>query len=311
MKETPPSGLCREEFLDPEGKLDYRQLLLGIQAALQEADPDLVVEPSLQYTVTGDYASTMADLSATMGQDLIPTKSNGAEGLAMTVDASDHDVIVLDAAVIEALFSPLMTTMVHLIHHELGHAHDHAIRRSSGARFLHQEKFSALRLRMFPLAEKLWSEYHAERRSAGTIQGQSQHAPLLVKFMPILVGDISSAIAQYRMHGSIPRLLDEVSARVCALLAFAGYVLGDLAGTRSEPAMLHPDLPGLIATPPLRDLWQPLLEALDELYQSQGCWESSVAFLTLESVLVELYLRLGLKFSERPEGLWVEIQIQG
>jgi hypothetical protein len=201
--------------------------------------------------------------------------------------------------------------MVHLIHHELCHAHDHAIRRSSGARFLHQEKFSALRLRMFPLAEKLWSEYHAERRSTGTIPGQSQQAPLLIEFMPIFLGDISSAIAQYRMHGSIPRLLDEVSARVCALLAFAGYVLGDLAGTRSEPAMLHPDLPGLIATPPLRDLWQPLLEALDELYQSQGCWESSVAFLTLESVLVELYLRLGLKFSERPEGLWVEIQIQG
>lgn len=307
MEESPQPGLHREECLDHEGNLDYHQILLSIQTALQEAYPDLSLDPSLQYRIAGNYAAALTEISGHLGKDLMPTMSDGAEGIAMTVDAGDHDIIVLDAAVIEALFTSGMITMIHLIHHELGHAHDNAIRRRGWARELQQERFSALRHRLFPLAEKLWSEYHAERRSAGSIRGQSLHAPILIDFMPIFLNEVAAYIVLYRFHADLPHLLDQVSTRVCLLLQIAGYVLGDLAGTGSDPATLHAGLPGLLDNQHLRELWLPLQEALDRLYQTQGSWESSEVFIPLEEILIQLFKDLGLELSERPEGLWVEV----
>ena len=311
MEETseqdPASGLCREDYLNPEGNLDYRTILLSIQAALNEADPGLQLEPFPEYRIALDYSMVMAELSTELGKDLKPTSSDGARGLAMTVDTGNHDIVVLDALLIEVLFTPDMATAVHTIHHELGHVHDHTLRRKGWSRAIEQEQFSQLRSQLFPLAERLWSEYHAERRSAGSIRGQSLQAPLLIDFMPTFLNEVATYIARYRFHADIHLLLSEVSARVCRLLQFVGYILGDLAGTGSDPATLHPNLPALLSKPPLRSLWQSLREALDQLYQSHGNWESSAVFVPLEGILAQLFRDLGLEFSERQQGLWVDV----
>lgn len=300
-------GLCREDFLGLDGVLNLSQVFLCIVAGLKEVFPDLVVEASLQARITPDYEQAMVDLSREIGMELVPTKSREALGLAMTVDAGSYDIIVLDSAIIEALFTAAQMDMIHVIHHELGHAHDHAIRREGWAQDMQNEHFSRLRQRMFPLAERLWSEYHAERRSAGTIRGKSLTAPLLLDVMVHLVEEVSSLISAYRFHANISRLLEEITTKVAFLLQVAGYVLGDLAGTTSEPAQLHPELPAAMMKPPLADLWQPLLDALDRLYLEHGRWESSAVFNQLEALLVQVFHCLGLDFSERPEGLWVDV----
>lgn len=181
MEDAP--GFPIEPFVDETGCVNLGRAVLGVQVALQEAYPSLTIEPSLQYRVASDYPAAMRELSQQLGHDLVPTTSNGAHGLAMTVDAVDHDIIVLDAALVKALFTSEMGMVVHSIHHELGHAHDHAVRRRGWAASLCQERFSPLRHRLFPLAERLWSEYHAERWSAGSIRGASLHAPILIEFV--------------------------------------------------------------------------------------------------------------------------------
>ena len=307
MNEAPGAGLTKEDFLGSDGNLDYGQVLLFVQALLQELDPDLLVDPSLDFIITEDYPSALAELSKSVGRDLRPTHSDGAEGVAMTVNAGDHDVIVLHAGVLEALFTPGMALFIHTIHHELGHAHDHMVRRQSEFKGLPTEGMSDLRLRMFPLAEGLWGEYHAERHSAGTIQGQSIHVPQLMKFMPHLLNEVAGDIAQYRHHWDVPKLMGQVSTRLDLFLTLTGYVLGDMAGTGSDPTALHPDLLAFLAKPPMQDLWQPLQQALDQFYVTHGHWESSVVFIPLEKLLVKVFHELGLDLSEHPRGLFVGV----
>lgn len=312
MKEeqTPhPTPLRREDFLAPDGTLDYHCAFFAVVAWAREAFSDLVVEESLQAIVSPDYPQAMAALSQQLGKDLTPTNSDGALGMAMSVDAGDYDIIVVDAGIIEGLFTPAISEVLHLIHHELAHSHDHAVNRKGWTAGLREEPgFPDLRKRMFPLAHKLWVEYQAERRSAATIQAECQQAPLLMDLLERLPMEISLLILSYRMsHGHIPRLMDEVCAKIATLCLLAGYVLGDLAGTGSEPSALHPGLPAAMSAQPLGDLWKPILEALDKLYQDHGSWGSSEVFMPLEDLLVQVFRRFGMALESREEGLWLQL----
>jgi hypothetical protein len=219
----------------------------------------------------------------------------------MTVDLGDHDLIALDLAVIRGLFTPAMPTLLHLIHHELGHVHDHVLRRRLGWSWkLRSERFSPLRRRLYPLAEQLYCEYQAERISAGTIPGESIHVPILVDLLPCMEAEIPSLVAPAK--GESFAQLDLAMARICSLLQIAGYILGDQAGTGADPGQVHPELPALLARPPLSEVWDSLREDLDRLYQTQAQWGSPVVFRPLEVGIVRLIRLLGVDISpqDRP-----------
>lgn len=303
----PPEGsraplFARGDFLGPDGILSWPQVFFSMAYGLQQANPDLILAPSLQVWVAEDHAKALEDLSVQLGRDLSPTADRGAAGIAMTVDAGDHDIIVMHAGVIETLFTPDGMRALHVIHHELAHAHEHQVTRG---RRIPPEEISPLRMHMHPLARDLWSEYHAERRSASTIQGESLTAPLLVDAVDQTPAEISALVQQYRyIHRDHVRLLKDTTARVRHLLKMAGYALGDLAGTGSDPAELDPGLPAALAKPPLADLWPRLQEALGGLYGSMEQWHSLTVFVPLEELLREIYARLGLHFQEGEMGLW-------
>jgi hypothetical protein len=296
----------RQRCVNPAtGELDYPKL---VNAAIEVAlliDDGLEVA-ALRLIAAPDYGAALAEAARLVGRPVEATRRpDGAVGVAMVVHGPETDVLVASVGLLATIFSDdpeARRFALNTFHHELCHGHDAAVRRRTvpGA-FQERPRGSGWSyLLLSPVADTLWSEYSANRRSFATApKGECIHAPMLAEELPRLARAAGAAIASFRTHGDVVRLLRELAPDVQYVFRLLGYVLGTLSASGGALEERNPEAAPALAASCLRETWRPAAEQLDRMYRSAGHWRDlESTFAPLEELVRGAFLHLGLRLEE-------------
>jgi hypothetical protein len=281
--------------------------------------------------ITFDYEGTLASLDLGTGTDTIlkPTNDEVATGVAMAPSVLREDgwksVIVINAGyarslsyerkvdedVAEEQLAGLRAETLHILAHECGHVHDHAMHWKSFPVDTSSKKWTPLEYRLKEPALACWGEYIAEYLGAGfgTKDTLSNYEDAFCERLQAAWPAITSSIRQYRMHGQVDRVISDVGAHIRNIIIYAAYMMGYLsnaektletdASKAGQTAKDHPELGCFI------ERVQKELHALHDLYPD---FTSLDVFVPLSEVIHDMYKTAGLTFIESSDGtLRVEI----
>jgi hypothetical protein len=289
-------SLRREDCLLPDGSLNSLGLLSGIVAFIQQAYPELALSPPVALRASTSYHVELEDISRTMGEMHQATNTEDATGVAKTIDTGEYSIIVVEAGIFEWIFDERQHLLIHTVHHELCHAHEQSIHRQRG--IVMPETVNYFRR----IAEAIWSEYQAERRSAGTHFGENQQASILIERLDKLRQQQAQLIGEFRADLNLGITGGKAFGLVWDILSMLRYTLGCMAGTSQTPEELYEGLGQALDRSPLKDLWKPLMGVLDHLYATLGNWESLDVFAPLENMIRPTFNAFGYDVRETADG---------
>ena len=200
--------------------------------------------------ITFDYEGTLASLDPGTGSGRVfsPTNDDIATGVAMApsvlCDGLWKSVIVINASyarslsyeigesedVTEEQLEALRAETLHILAHECGHVHDHAMQTKHLPPETYSKKWSALEQRLKEPAMACWGEYIAEFHGAGfgTKDWLDNYEKVFCQRLTAAWPAITASIRQYRMHGSVDQVLSEVGRQIRNVIIYAAYLLGYL-----------------------------------------------------------------------------------
>ncbi len=281
--------------------------------------------------VTFDYEGTLASLDTGTGSGNVfkPTNDEIATGVAMAPsvlrDGIWKSVIVINAAYARALsyeigatddmtqeqLEALRAETVHILAHECGHVHDHAMQTKHLPPATYSKKWSAFEHRLKEPAVACWGEYIAEFQGAGfaTKDTLDNYEKVFCQRLTAAWPAITAAIRQYRMHGSVDQVISDVGLHIRNVLIYAAYLLGYLDKTEQS---LETAARGAVSTAKkhhlLGDFVVHIEAELHTLHDQYPKFDSLDVFKPLSEVIHDMYKVAGLTFIENTDGtLRVEI----
>ena len=275
--------------------------------------------------ITFDYAGTLASLDLGTGSDTIlkPTNDEIATGVAMAPSVLREDgwksVIVINASYARSLsyeiggsddiskeqLDALRAETVHILAHECGHVHDHAMQSRSFPSETYSEKWTPFEHRLKGPAMACWGEYIAEFLSAGfgTKDTLSNYENAFCDRVKAAWPAVTACIRQYRMHGSIDRVISEVGVHIRNIIIYAAYMMGHLAKKEQN---LETGAPQAVQTakdhPELGSFIERIQDELHALHDQYPDFRSLDVFTPLSAVVHDMYKKAGLTFIENENG---------
>jgi hypothetical protein len=189
----------------------------------------------------------------------------------------------------------VLQTVVNMVHHELCHAHDSAAKRRnfSGAWLTHS--VTGVSRHLFPVADAVWCEYFANRRSYPTWPGgEHMHAAMFADQVSAVPVAVKEAIKAYRLHGGIPRLLDDAMPHIKFLFMLAGYVMGTVHGAGGALQDLDAAAAAAVKGSYFEPVWAALDAELERMYQTHGHWAGLAVYAPLEDIASSVMMSVGL-----------------
>jgi len=294
----------RSEYVDSAtGRIDYGRVVEEVVAAILSIDPTLDLSTIKAYRASSDYRGLLAEISKEMGRTVTATERPDGAGMAMLVHGTEGDVLALNIALLDGLFHPdedAMRLIVNLIHHELAHAHDSAAKRKSFAGAWPAHHVTGISRHLFPLADAVWCEYFADRRSYLTWPGGTHmHAPWLAQQIPVVSAAVKSSIKAFRLHSNVGRLLQEVMPHINFLFMLTGYVMGTVHGAGGTLKDLDATAAEAVKGSFFEAAWIALDSELDQMYQTHGQWSGLTVYAPLEAIASSVLRNLGLELGLR------------
>jgi len=271
-----------------------------------EIDPGLDLSTLDQVRASRDYRSLLVQISTETGKTFTATERESGVGVAMLVPVGDKNILAIDLAMLECLFhedKSIMLTSVNMIHHELAHAHDSAVKHRNLPDVWMKRQLEGWSSWTSRITQSIWDEYFAERRSFPTLpNGESLRIPLLEIEIPRIAETIQCSIEAFRVHLDIERLVREVFAEVSFLFQLTGYALGTLAASGQTIEDTHAGAANAVHKSSLGKRWDALATSLDIMWTSHGEWPGFEIFEPLERVVHETIGDYGVILLTRPDG---------
>ncbi|WP_313124854.1 hypothetical protein [Pseudescherichia sp.] len=268
-------------------------------------------------TVSYDYEHALASLDRGVETLKKLTPSSGdVVGVAMTPmvirDGEIKNHIVINAAFIEGILSndyasEEFNSALAIIAHECAHvSNGTALNKSFPGRIL-QHTYSDIH---DYLRGECWlsvmEEYCATRLSSGIgLDNAEMYLNSFCNQAEKLKRLVNTYIVEYRRHGVVDRVLNEVYNEITNTLKLAAYYLGDCAakgiGYKNESSRVSALEPWLLT------YIEKLNSTCDEIYQRYGEWKSVNEMEPIADILDEVACQLGMIVSKREQGIWVNI----
>jgi hypothetical protein len=150
------------------------------------------------------------------------------------------------------------------------------------------------------VADAVWCEYFANRRSYSTLRGgEHMHAPMFAKQVPAALVAVRDAIKAYRLHREIPRLVDDAMPRINFLFMLAGYVMGTVHGAGGALQDLDAAAAAAVKGSYFEPAWRALDPVLGRMYETHGQWPGLTVYAPLEGIVSSVMKSLGLELELR------------
>ena len=300
-----PFAAHRADFTDPAtGLLDYGRVINEVVALVRDIDPALNLSKLKSVRTSYDYRAVLVELSKETGRTVTATERAEGSGMGMLVHGKDDDVLALHQGLLDELFhdDPLrMRLAVNLIHHELSHAHDSAAKRKSFGDAWLSQPVTGVSNHLFPIADAVWCEYFANRRSYLTWPGsEHMHGPMFARQIPAARAAVKTAIRSFRRHVNVTHLLDDTMPQLNFLFMLTGYVMGTVHASGGSLEDVDAGAAAAMRGSYFESAWKALDIELDHLYQAHGQWPSGIGvYGPLEAIAGDVMVRLGLVLSVR------------
>lgn len=303
----------RELFLDPEtGLVRWGEVIPEILKLICEIDPDLELSSLSQVRTSSNYPGLLEEISKDVGRTMVATERESGVGVAMVIPDGKMNILAVDTGILENLFDPdvvVMLTTLNLLHHELAHVHDSAVKRRNLPDVWMKQRLEGWSCYTNRIAQGSWSEYYAERRSYLTLpRGESLRIPMLEVEIPRTEQAIRNAVVAHRLHCSIDMLIPVVFQELRFLFQLAGYALGTLAAAEKPLDEVNAGAAAVLQASSFSRHWNALAEHLDHLWRTHGDWPNGEIFAPVEAMALSTLKELGVVLTTKADGgLWVEI----
>jgi hypothetical protein len=292
-----PLAEFRDELIDPStGNLDLERATREVLGVVCDEDEALELSNLRSVRSSSDYPALVAGIAKEVGKPLVATDRHDARGMAMVIHGPDGDVLALHTGLLQAVFGSdgdLADLALWTVHHELSHVHDWAVK----TRNIGPEPYSRPPSCFFAVADLIWSEYFADRRSFPSMPGgKSVHADVLVENVARIAGTAKAALAAALIQNSPKPLMDVTLPAARFLLTLAAYVLGALAGAGRTVGEEYPSVAAAITGSCLEKAWPMLAGHLDEMAATHGMWSGVEVYRPLEDAVESVFARLGMEF---------------
>jgi hypothetical protein len=158
---------------------------------------------------------------------------------------------------------------------------------------------------LFVIASGCWDEYMASRLSAFASEELALR-PYEDTFCSALErarDRANAAIRQYRMHGDVGRVSNEVSGIYKGVLVYAAYMLGHIDGISGNLSVLVPKaLDALERQPYFKPFFSRLHDELRTMHGNYGNWKGLDVYETLKRLADELLKFGGIDIQPRDDG---------
>jgi hypothetical protein len=266
------------------------------------------------YDYDGELARLERGVAGTAA--LRPTKDEFAVGIAMTpaiIEKGEaRSVMVLNAYHMIVLAHPdnpeveeHVQRIVHTLAHECGHVHDLGVQVKCFPDTILKPHTSYKDGVLFGIAYGCWQEYIASRLSAfmgkdfttsdfeetfcGALEGAKERA--------------DAAIRQYRMHGDVNRIVQEVTTEYKRPLIHASYLLGHVDGLGGTIQALAPKASDAAERSSyFNTVFIELAEELRSLYSTYGKWQTLEVYEPLKLLAHDLLKTGGIDIQQMPDG---------
>lgn len=311
--DTNPLAATREQFLDPDtGLVRWGDAIPAILGLIGEIDPGLELSSLSSVRASSNYRGLLEEISKDVGRTIVATERESGVGVAMVIPDGEMSILAVDIGILECLFAPDkagMLTTLNLLHHELAHIHDAAVKRRNLPDVWTKRHLVGWSPYTNRIAQGAWDEYHAERRSYPTLpRGESLRIPMLEVEIPKTASAIRNAVADHRLHNNMGVLVEVVFQEVRFLFQLAGYALGTLAAAQKPLEEVHADAAAVLRASRFGRHWDSLADHLDLLWRTHGAWPDGEIFAPVEAMVLTTLKELGVVLSITADGdLWVEI----
>jgi hypothetical protein len=264
-------------------------------------------------TIAYDYKEALAALDRGYGAPtkvLTPTADYGV-GVAMTPAVLRDGVVKAHIVLHAELIRPLedqkqvrWKEALYLLAHECAHVEHNKIFDEAFPQTTLQVSYENIVAGILgQISEACWEEYVACRISAVFADDQ-----ILAGYEETFCASLKGARAQanekikaYRIHGNHTQILEEVGREYAAVLKYASYFLGHLAGLSRSPDS------ATAASAVLQNHWfSPYLSrlnaAFDTLWSRYSVWESRDEFSVIEDIARDIMQEGGLTIAQTATG---------
>lgn len=275
--------------------------------------------------ITFDYAGTLASIDLGTGSDTIlkPTNDEVATGVAMAPSVLREDgwmsVIVINAAYARSLsyekdasedvtqeqLDALRAETLHILAHECGHVHDHAMQTKSLPTETYSKKWSPLEHRLKEPAMACWGEYIAEFLAAGfgTKDTLSNYENSFCDRLMTAWPETTGSIRRYRMHRNVDQVISEVGVQIRNVIIYAAYMMGYLSKTeQSLECGVSKAIQVAKDCPEFGSFIGRIQDELHGLHDQYPEFTSLGVFTPLSEVIHDMYKKAGLTFIEKVDG---------
>lgn len=310
------SGYAKEEFARSVGE--------AINGWLQMFGKILNLKRLKQVVVSYNYGEALAavDQGAPVSGPLKATNDEIAVGIAMTPtvlrEGEAMSVMVLNAAYMAVLAveetpenAALREQMIYTLAHESAHVHDLDVRATCMLDIILKQRLSFRDGILFRIASGCWDEYIACRLSA-FIARESALRPLEDMFCAAFIGArerANAAIRQYRMHGDVSRITNEVADIYRRVMVYSAYLLGHIDGIDGDAGALAPKaMEALEREPYFNPFFSRLRDELRAMFGTYGEWKNLDVYEPLKQLADELLKLVGIDIQPREDdGAYVNV----
>lgn len=310
---TNPLAAIREQCLDPDtGQVRWGEVIPAILELIDEIDPGLELASLSSVRTSSNYRGLLEEISKDLGRTIVATERESGVGVAMVIPDGEMNILAVDTGILEYLFDPdvaVMLTTLNLLHHELAHIHDGAVKRRNLPDVWMKRRLDGWSYYTNRIAQSAWDEYYAERRSYPTLpRRESLRIPILETEIPKTAQAIRNAVSAHQLHSSMDVLVPAVFQEVGFLFQLAGYALGTLAAAEKPLEEVHAGAASVLRASRFGRHWDALAEHLDLLWRAHGAWPDGEIFAPLEAMVLTTLKELGVVLTIKADGgLWVEI----
>lgn len=277
------------------------QFLQLIQNLTQQID----ISTLASITITKDFTKEIVDFQIKYnkkerGHTQTDTEQAMLKVMSYTNAGEFKQVIFIHEAVFCALtVEGQSQEAIHYVHHELGHVHDEWNKRKIYSDdLICGERFSLLEHHLNVQSDYIWSEYVANRISFTSAPTEKIISTL--KYLSELVdrskNDCESFILEYRQHGDINKLMEQIQQSTKMLFYFTALTCGYLHGFKEEDRqkLFNENINPIINKTFYKDSWHEINNALSELYSIYPKWNDIYQLKALGAGVLTCWNNIGI-----------------
>lgn len=272
----------------------------------------------LQIIVAFNYNEKLANLDrgTKVSRPLAATDDGIAVGIAMTPtvlrEGEPRSVMVLNAAYMSVFaqkenpeLEAAREQMVYTLAHECGHVHDLEVQASSLPGIILNTELPFRDGILFLIASGCWEEYIACRLSSfmGNVSTLRAMEDTFCGALERAKDRANTAIRQYRMHGDVGRVTNEVTEEYRKIMVYASYLLGHVDGLNQAVEDAAPKAIGALAKHGyFGPFFSKLRDDLRAMHSTYGEWKGLHVFEPLKQLAYELLKHGGIDIQTRSDG---------